>query len=192
MRLSSPSASAFSSQASRSLELAPRVAFRGSAFAGCASAAAPTLTLMSIPVSRSVAVERSLACFAARSIPSARANARQRKSPAQTPGAIAWNATDRLEARHHGLETQQVGQRLKFPPLVVAEAHDQRKTRRFESFDIHLAHVDRSRATAALRLGVLHLAQFGFDRRPIALLLRRQVEPSLDAGELRIVEHRIG
>src|SRR5262245_6038644 len=60
MRLSSPSASAFSSQASRSLELAPRVAFRGSAFAGCASAAAPTLTLMSIPVSRSVAVERSL------------------------------------------------------------------------------------------------------------------------------------
>src|SRR5215475_10017424 len=61
MRLSSPSASAFSSQASRSLELAPRVAFRGSAFASCASAAAPTLTLMSIPVSRSVAVERSLA-----------------------------------------------------------------------------------------------------------------------------------
>src|SRR4029077_15005173 len=100
--------------------------FRGSAFAGCASV--PTLKLMSIPVSRSVAVERSLACFAARSIPSARANARQRKSPAQRPGAMAWNATERLEARHHALETQQAGQRFKFQPLVVAEAHDQRKT----------------------------------------------------------------
>src|SRR5262245_509103 len=117
----------------------------------------------------------------------------QTKRPAAEAGRCSIGMmTERLEAGHHALETEQMGERFKLPPLVVAEAHDQRKPSRFESFDIHLAHVDRSRAIAALRLGVLHLAQFGFDRRPIALLLRRQVEPSLDAGELRIVEHRIG
>src|SRR5262249_61388379 len=71
LRLSSPSASTFSSQASRSLALAPRAIVLASVFARCGSpSAAPTLTLMSIPVSRLVPLPngRSLARFEARRI----------------------------------------------------------------------------------------------------------------------------
>src|SRR5207249_4210278 len=130
------------SQASRSLELAPRAAFRGSAFLGCGSAAAPTVTLMSISVSRSVAgrAKSSALCGAVDTVGprhgrrSARANARGKQKARHVGRALlVWNATERLEARHHAVETQQMGQRFKLSPLVVAEAHDQREPGRFES-----------------------------------------------------------
>src|SRR6516225_3803440 len=162
MRLSSPSFSTFSSQASRSLALAPRAAFRASAFAGCGSAAAPTLTLMSMSVSRSFAGQpKSSALYDRGNTAGPRALERSRaKTKARRKGRAKLDrgATERLEARHHALETEQVGERFKFPPLVVAKAHDQGEPRRFEPFDIHLAHVDRGRAAAVLRFPrVLHL-----------------------------------
>src|SRR3954464_13717297 len=59
MRLSSPSASTFSSQASRSLELAPRTIFLTAGFAGCRSSpAAPTVTPISMALSRVVLCTR--------------------------------------------------------------------------------------------------------------------------------------
>src|SRR5262249_61510191 len=66
-----PSAATFPSHASRSLELAPRAIVLASAFARCGSPpAAPTGTLMSIPISRLVLlpIGRSLARFEARRI----------------------------------------------------------------------------------------------------------------------------
>src|SRR5262249_27608688 len=141
-------------------------------------------------------VSRSLARFTTGGIPPAGAlssdSARQQKPGTKGRAKLARDATERLEARHHALETEQVGERFKLPPLVVAKAHDQGKPRRFEPFDIHLAHVDRGRAAAVLRFPrVLHLAQFGLDRWPIALLVRRQIESPLDARKLRLVEDRV-
>src|SRR5215475_8982957 len=69
----------------------------------------------------------------------------QTKRPAQRPGAARLGCDGTiLEAGHHALETQEVGERFKFAPLVVAEAHDQWEAGRLESIHIDLAHVDRS------------------------------------------------
>src|SRR5262249_43639540 len=209
MRLSSPSASTFSSQASRSLALAPRAIFLASVFARCGSpSAAPTLTLMSIPVSRLVLLPngRSLARFEARRIrvgvTAGRQGARRRgprksgQEKARRVGRAlrARGAARRSEAGHDALKAQKMGERFELAALVVAKAHHQRVASGLESLDIDLAHVDRGHAAPSLRrlLAVLHLAQFGLDCGPIALLLRRQGESLLDAGDLRIVEHVVG
>src|SRR5262249_29017534 len=161
----SPSFSTFSSQASRSLALAPRAAFRASAFAGCGSAAAPTLTLMSMSVSRSFAGQpKSSALYdrgntaGPRALERSRAKTKARrrratkKSPAtgagpSGPGAQRGREAPPPPAREPG----RGGGFFIPPPLVVAKAHDQGEPRRFEPFDIHLAHVDRGRAAAVLR-----------------------------------------
>src|SRR5215475_5212677 len=214
MRLSSPSASTFSSQASRSLALAPRAIGLASVFARCGSpSAASTLTLMSIPLSRLVLLPngRSLARFEARRIRvgvTARRQGTKGRGPGKSgqekpakkkPGASAGrcslvNAARRSEAGHDALKAQEMGERFELAALVVAKAHHQRVASGFEPLDIDLAHIDRGHAAPALRrlLAVLHLAQFGLDRGPIALLLRRQGESLLDAGNLRIVEHVVG
>src|SRR5262245_16319725 len=201
MRLSSPSASTFSSQASRSLELAPRAIVLASGFARCGSpSAAPTVTLMSICVSRLVLlpIGRSLARFEARRIRVGVTAHQQgtKERGKKKPGASAGRGSlvmrrGRSEARHDALEAQEMGERFELLPLVVAKAHHQRVAGGFESLEIDLAHVDRRHAAAVRRrfFAVFHLAQFGLDRGPIALLLRRQIEPFLDAGDLRIVEH---
>src|SRR5262245_22330860 len=214
MRLSSPSASTFSSQASRSLALAPRAIVLASGFARCGSpSAAPTLTLMSIPVSRLVLLPkgRSLARFEARRIrvgvtarrqgTNERARAKKkrlRKSGQEKARRVgralrARGAARRSEAGHDALKAQKMGERFELAALVVAKAHHQRVASGFEPLDIDLAHVDRGHAAPTLRrlFAVLHLAQFGLDCGPIALLLRRQGESLLDAGDLRIVEHVI-
>src|SRR5262245_14271788 len=214
MRLSSPSASPFSGQASRSLALAPRAIVLASVFARCGSpSAAPTLTLMSIPVSRLVLLPngRSLARFKARRIRvgvtarrqgSERARAKkkrprkngQEKARRVGRALLARDGARRSEAGHDALKAQEMGERFELAALVVAKAHHQRVASGFETLDIDLAHIDRGHAAPTLRrlFAVLHLAQFGLDCGPIALLLRRQGESLLDAGDLRIVEHVIG
>src|SRR5215471_16217532 len=113
----------------------------------------------------------------------------QTKGPAQRPGPSITTAASGSDSRHHVLEAEQVGQRLELAPLIIAEAHHQREAGRLEPFDVNLADIDRGepRALALAVLPVFHLAQLGLDRRPIAFLLRREVEPPLDAGDLRIV-----
>ena len=46
-----------------------------------------------------------------------------------------------------------------------------------------------SGVTARLARSEGDVAQRDFDRRPHALLIGRQVQPLLDAGDLRVVEH---
>ena len=43
---------------------------------------------------------------------------------------------------------------------------------------------------ARTRIG--DIAQRGFDRRPHLFLIRRQMQPRLDAGDLRVIEHEAG
>src|SRR5438034_10653240 len=89
---------------------------------------------------------------------------RPQKSPAQCRAFSSERAHGHSEAGHHALKAKQMGERFKFAPLVVTEAHDQREPRGFEAFDIHPAHVDGCRAAVTLRLPrIFHLAQFGLD-----------------------------
>src|SRR5262245_24361582 len=66
-----------------------------------------------------------------------------RKGRAQSPGKVQ---PFKSEARHHAVETEQVGERLELTPLIVVEAHDQRKARRLEAVDVDFAHVDLGHA----------------------------------------------
>src|SRR5215475_5797108 len=150
MRLSSPSASTFSSQVSRSLALAPRTVVLASARGACCPpSAAPTVTLISM-------LHLPLCCLDGRP----KSSGARSKKPGTSAG-LEWLGCDsRSDARHHALEAQEMGERPKFATLVVAEAHDQRIAGRLEALDVHLAHVDRGSAGGACGrpLGVFHLA----------------------------------
>src|SRR5262245_66060755 len=117
-----------------------------------------------------------------------RKRAGQEKARAIGRALLARDTARRSESRHDALQAQEMGERFELAALVVAKAHHQRVASGLESLDIDLAHVDRGHAAPSLRrlLAVLHLAQFGLDRGPIALLLRRQGESLLDAGDLLI------
>lgn len=75
-----------------------------------------------------------------------------------------------------------MGERLELSPLVIIEAHHQRVSGGLEPLDIHLAHVHRG-CLRAIPL-VFHFAQLGRHSGPIPLLLGREIEPALDAGDL--------
>ena len=62
------------------------------------------------------------------------------------------------DARHHVFRPQKMSKRFELPPLIVAEAHDQREPGGFQPLDIHLGHVDGRHAGALRRLVVFHLA----------------------------------
>src|SRR5262245_65096139 len=150
MRLSSPSASTFSNQVSRSLALAPRMVVFASARAlSCPLPVAPTGTLISMLHLPFRCLDGWPKFSGARS-----------KKPGTSAG-LEWLSCDsRSDARHHALEAQEMGERPKLAPLVVAEAHNQRIAGRLEALDVHLAHVDRGSAGGACGrpLGVFHLA----------------------------------
>src|SRR5271157_2803975 len=180
MRLSSPSASTFSSQASRSLLLTLRAGPLALASAGRWSRlAAPPVTLISM--GRLPLVAYTL---------QDRLRLRATKSPARRPGP-SWGTTQQSEGRHHAFQSKKMSERVELATLVIAEAHDQREAGGFEPLYIYLAHVDSRRAGALRRFLIFHLAQLGLNCGPITLLVRRQIEPSLDAGDLRVIEHGI-
>ena len=85
--------------------------------------------------------------------------------------------------------------------LLGVKAHDQRSRRRFQSFHFGAIGIDGSglcfRCAATAPRLVMHarisdVAQRGFDRRPQVRLIRRQIKPLLDAGDLRVVEQIAG
>src|SRR5262249_44452914 len=136
MRLSSPSASTFSSQVSRSLALAPRMVVLAPARASsCPLPAAPTGTLISM-------LHLPLCCLDGWP----KSSGARSKKPGTSAGLEWLDCDSRSDARHHALEAQEMGERPKLAALVVAEAHDQRIAGGLEALDVDLDHVDRRSA----------------------------------------------
>src|SRR5262249_48376956 len=98
-------------------------------------------------------------------------------------------AMPRLQLRNEPFEPDDARQRSHFFLLIGTKRHDERKGGGFQPLHLFTVGIEVARFVApAMRAPRTERTQGGLNLRPVALLVRRQSEPSLEVRDLRIVE----
>src|SRR5215475_3946413 len=121
-----------------------------------------------------------------------------RAQPQQSPTRFKTDQKWRMaragsDERRHLLQAHGAGEPARLALLILAQAHDERPGGQVEPLCLVGAEYNRRLAPARLLSRDLadDVAQLGLDRSPILLLVGREIERSLDLGDLRQAERSV-